>query len=409
VKARPKDYDFDTTGCCPSRIESQGTPDEHREQMTSEQQEIDLLQIEYLTLVDGGSTEELNTEVFMSIPPDAVSLHQELLNNSPYLSDTVMQTTITKENVLPNAMIRDILVANPQSAKSTGVLDELDNRFIPMPDPMMEEILAGQSLISDKEVMEGEIASRQSKRQDLFYRLVRLYKDDTVNEGSHDSLIALLQGEFSLKAKYMLAFEYLKLGDTTNVNNTLNAIPNTFELSNEQEDLYIDYQDYFDILVTLKSENKSILELTQGQITALQNLSVTGREPVSSYTRNILLANNMMQYFEPILLPDLTSYPPSKPFVEPDLIMVDDYFKVFPNPSKYYLIIEYNLKDDFIAASGLSFKIYDVSGKQIDQVFIRKQQDQMIIPVESYSPGVYLCCLYNKEKVVQSIRFTVIK
>ncbi|MFH1936551.1 MAG: NosD domain-containing protein, partial [Bacteroidota bacterium] len=227
VKAREKFFPFDTSGCCPSRIESPGLPDEMKGQMDSAQQGIDLLQSEYLALVDGGSTEELNTEVFMSLPPNAVSLHQELLNESPYLSDTVMQTAIFKEDVLPNAMIRDILVANPQSAKSTDVLDELNNRFVPMPEPMMAEILAGQSLISGKEVLEGEIASRRLQRQDLYYRLIRSYKSDTVNEASHDSLILLLEEEYSLRAKYLLAFEYLKTGDTASVISTLNAIPNT--------------------------------------------------------------------------------------------------------------------------------------------------------------------------------------
>ena len=319
------------------------------------------------------------------------------------------KTQRTTEDVLPNAMIRDILVANPQSAKSTDVLDELNNRFVPMPDPMMEEILAGQSLISDKEVLEGEIASHLLRRQDLFYRLIRSYKADTVNEGSHDSLIILLQEEYSLKAKYLLAFEYLKIDDTANVTSTLNMIPNIFDLSNEQENLQNDYQDYFGVLASLKSENKSILELNTGQITVLQNLSATGREPVCSYARNILLANQLTQYFEPILLPDLTNPPPSKPLVKPETTASEIYFKLYPNPARQYAIIEYSLSGFQNIQNPIIFVITNLEGKEIKRIQVYKQFDQFILNTTNYIPGTYVCTLYAGGKNLQNQKFVIFR
>lgn len=60
-----------------------------------------------------------------------MEIRQELLDASPYLSDTVMISAAEKESVLPNSIITEVLIANPQSTKSDKVLDKLDERVEP--------------------------------------------------------------------------------------------------------------------------------------------------------------------------------------------------------------------------------------------------------------------------------------
>jgi len=51
------------------------------------------------------------------MPPETMQLRSQLLNASPYLSDTVMVNAAKKEAVLPNSIVTEILTENPQSAK----------------------------------------------------------------------------------------------------------------------------------------------------------------------------------------------------------------------------------------------------------------------------------------------------
>jgi len=121
-----------------------------------------------LSLKDGGNTQELKEDIVYSLPPEALMLRDELLTKSPYLSDTAMKSAAANEFVLPNVMIRDILIANPQSASGEPVLTELDKRFEPMPEDLYNQILDAESAYSPLEIREMELASLKTKQSWLF-------------------------------------------------------------------------------------------------------------------------------------------------------------------------------------------------------------------------------------------------
>ena len=133
--------------------------------MAVAQQKIDSTQSLLAMLVDGGSTEALQEEVEYSFPPEAMAIYTELIDSSPYLSDTVVSTAIEKEEVLPGAMIRDVMVANPHTAKNDELMNKLDERWTPLPEYMKEQIMQGKNIVSVLEKTESKLGRFNWKRQ----------------------------------------------------------------------------------------------------------------------------------------------------------------------------------------------------------------------------------------------------
>ena len=142
---------------------------------------IDSAQTELTKWVDGGNTDQLVSDVAFSTPPVAYDLYSDLIIKSPYLSDTVLKESIQKEDVLDNLMIEDILVANPQSAKSAEIQESLDEKNNLLTEDQRETIDQGKYFISGKEILESRLAWNNHCRAMILNDLITLFKNDTVN------------------------------------------------------------------------------------------------------------------------------------------------------------------------------------------------------------------------------------
>ncbi|MDD4604384.1 MAG: S8/S53 family peptidase, partial [Bacteroidales bacterium] len=285
---------------CPSHLNS--TPDVVGAvaSMTEANNEADSLQTILSGLVDGGSTEELVSTVQMSTPLEAVQTTNNLLSQSPYLSDSVMKVAISKENVLPNAMIRDILVENPQSSKSDAVIQALDQRFITMPDSMMTQIMEGQNIIGAKEDKEQELTKWNHQYSGALKQLVRVYNEDSTGIYGVDSLISLITKDGSLNSRYDLVSLYYSKGMFETGNTILNNIPSNYILSGNLEIVHNMYVSLFPILQQISTDTTGLESIDSSQIATLQTLAIHTKTLPGAYARNILIKKGALQYEEPV-------------------------------------------------------------------------------------------------------------
>jgi len=359
-------------------------------------------------LIDGGNTEATQTDVDNSIPPETMQVYNELMDKSPYLSDTVVSTAIEKEDVLPAAMLRDIMVANPNTAKSENLMQKLDERWDPLPEYMKAQILAGRSIVSIREETESRLAAFKLESEKHFNALSRYYINDTIDPvGSMDSLIVLYENKNSLSAKYSLAFISGEHGEWSIGLAILNGIPVQFELNAKQANTHTQMLAYYTILSDLAQEDKSVLQVNAAQIAQLQSIEATIKGRVSAYSRNILLALGEIDYEEPIIFPDMLKSSSSESEYEDMLSKAAEtpnYIKVRPNPSKDYIILAYELEKE----GGATIDIHNINAKLEFTKNLINRQDQFTIDTREWKVGVYIITLKINGNLVESVKFTVI-
>jgi hypothetical protein len=388
---------------CPSKLDTWPDTESERLALASAdvqfEQNIDQLE----ELVDAGDTYMMNFNVLTSTPSEASELYSELIGVSPFLSDTVLKSAIYKETVLPNAMIRDILVANPQSAKNQGIMDALDERFTPMPGWMKEQILAGVNYTSAKENLETEIRYWDKKRSEHFENMYQFYRKDTLNpQASADSLVILLAQDNRLESKYRLVFLNMKNGAWSTTQQLLSSIPNQFELTSLEAAVHQDYVVLFSLLNQLNGELPA--EGSQ-EATALELLAEKDEHYPGACARNLLIVAGLMDYEEPVVLPEeeLKSAEifnqnrfndPGKP----------DALNIFPNPASGYFIIGYD-------ASGytgeITIKVNDMNGKSyFDHNYVTRR-NQEVINTADWQAGVYTISLIINGKIIETKKVSI--
>jgi|GEM_PF-333994 len=344
---------------------------------------INLLQF----LVDDGSTDTLRSTVQNSEPDQSYELYQELLSASPYLSDSVVKASIEKEEVLPNAMIRDIMVANPQSAKSVELLTVLDERTDPMPDSLWAEILQGMDTVSALERLTGELSGWLQRRDLCFNALASLFLNDYENGWAQDSLVSLYGYDSYLSSRYLLFQYYLNKFDFSSANTVLQNIPSVFDLTEKQAVTYLKISDLADLMPQFYLDTIGYIVPDSVQNDELYTLASTDFDLPGAWARNILIASGLLNYEEPIFNESELKSSRKGKYQRNSSRSINYGFKVFPNPAKDFIIVEY--KRD-VNDERRIIRILNINGRIINTVYLHRNENQQVIPVTGLGSGTYI-------------------
>jgi hypothetical protein len=387
---------------CPSKLTGGGGGGHELIAMAESDTEIAAIETQLATLVDDGDTPTKTHDVMTGTSLQTGDLYDDLMAGSPFLSDTVLKSAIYKEDVFPSAMIRDVLVANPQSAKSHDIIESLDNRWDQMPGWMIDQIMEGVDITGAKEAIERNLAGWKHKRGEHFTNLYRHYLYDGVNQqATTDSLELLLSGDNSLNSKYGLAMLYAGKGDYASMNAVIGSIPGNFSLTSVEQAIH---QDYATLCGILQQLDGNLPDDGSAVASALMVLAEEEEYFPGACARNILLAAGLIQYQEPVILPDLTKSSKVKGGSFGKGSERPDMLKVFPNPAKDFLVVDYNTDGE---KGEVLLTVTDMKGYTVHSEAFALGRDQVVVGTTGWEQGTYVVSLTVNGKPVANSKVTV--
>ncbi len=179
---------------------------------------------------------------------------------------------------------------------------------------------------------------------------------------------------------------YLNIQDTNNAQIALDSIPIEFELTSIQQDQHEYFEDFVTIIEDLISENKSIMYLDSSKTQELFIVLNNSKDGFRAYVRNLLVAIGELDYKEPVIIPE-SGLKFSGVIMRPVNLPEDhSLFKVYPNPTNNYVIIEFGNE---IADQNNRISIYGNGGKWIGSYY-SKGKPWIVVNTENLSNGIYL-------------------
>jgi hypothetical protein len=311
------------------------------------------------------------------------------MNLNNHIEPLLHWSSINREELLNNAMLRDIMVANPHSAKSETLLQELDMRLDPMPEFMKDEILEGVFVLSAKELMEAKRDVDMQFYNYGFNRLLSASLTDTIPVPI-DTLMNLLAADGSVQSLMQQAWLLFEAGESSNAISRMASIPTEITLTSS------DVTEHSEQLAFMQWLNQNPVigeENTEALNYFLQSTSTS----VSSAARSIMVAHNLLEYDEPYLIPDLTkSIEVKKPNLKPNVFEAAS-LKVYPNPANEFVTIEYNTGAE---VSQAIIEVIDESGRRVYNKNLGRQFDQIILDTRNFKPGNYIIRLVSGSKYI---------
>lgn len=358
----------------------------------------------YTSTIDGGDTYGLLNTVQNSHAQDAWSLRNDLINDSP-LSDEVIIGVIN-DGLLSNSLLLDVLMVNSHASRNEEIINRLETKPVPMPAYMINTFLGLFEVLSQRDVLEAEIAHEAIAMNKSARLLITHWLADSTG-GNLDSIPALLAEIPNPMADLQRIAYYRSMKNVEQADQIMSDIVNQHELTSWQEDMISGVEDmYVAYDQTISGGKKQLYELSPATEATLSNYS----QEID--TRKGVYAKSWLKFSkEELFLPDMVTYdPPSDKRLKQSIfelreIEEETIFEIFPNPAQDYITVQ---NSGYESENNIKIEIISSLGEVVLTNFFLNRKSQNI-NLSQFSSGIYVIRILDGEHEVQKQILEIIK
>lgn len=378
---------------------------------TAETAYLDLLYT-YNSLMDGGNTNALLTQIQQTWSNEAVQLYNDLISQSPYLSEEVLIETANR-NILPPTLLLAVCIANPDATRSDALLHHLQYEIAnPLTQYMIDMIVASWDLHTSRTIMESTLAHysyQMANASDHILASLHFSSEENDPTNNHAQIIYWLTRVQTLTAKYELIEIYLAEHNYTSAQIILDSIPFWFRLSEDQSAAYNDYVYFYNFRKTLYQNQSDLSQLDTTQIQELANFAL----PIDNFAK--ALAQNALCHFYNICIEEdyeldysgeRIMYNNSTAGNMHTADQDNNSINVAPNPATNTATFKYHLAP---GNENAKLNILDITGKTIANFTLSEFQGEIIWDIGNANNGSYFYQVKNGNETLAKGQIAVKK
>ena len=192
-----------------------------------------------------------------------------------------------RTDVLPQTILFEICMANPEEMRNERFLDFLAAKEDPMPQYMIDDLRDGADEETYKSVLQNEMTMYKMLFNSACTQIIRNILIDSTGI-NYDSLRVWLDNTGTLESAYQVVDSYMAQDDYTNATQVLSDIPNNFDLTEEQNKEYDYFYDLKSVLIVAHQQNRNVMQLDSTEVADMVTIADSSNSVAGMQAQGLL-------------------------------------------------------------------------------------------------------------------------